>query len=87
MEFKIYGEETHIYLASWVHCETCADLWYSLRELGYECVAPGENVRELVQEYAAMQRELRRMDVHLAQADVMLSQLNAPEKHQEASRA
>jgi hypothetical protein len=39
------------------HCEVCADLFFSLRELGFECVAPDENMRELVLEYAEMQHQ------------------------------
>ena len=34
-------------------CERCADLMFSLTELGY-CAAPWEDQRELVAEYADM---------------------------------
>lgn len=54
IEYKIYGEHTEIHLADWVHCETCADLWFSLYELGYECISPDEDVRALVKEYSAL---------------------------------
>jgi hypothetical protein len=57
IEEAIYGPEA-IYLAPWYLCETCADLFYSLRALGF-CAEPGENQRDLVQEYAAMANDHR----------------------------
>ena len=56
-EARIYGDDGEIPLGPMFHCEVCADLYFSLTELGFECVAPDENMRELVQEYAEMQRE------------------------------
>ena len=44
-------------LATWYLCEGCADLYFSLYELGYECIAPNENMRELVREYAELRGE------------------------------
>lgn len=32
-------------------CERCADLFFSLNDLGFECVSPYEDQRELVKEY------------------------------------
>ena len=57
VEIAIYGEGDieSIWLASYWLCETCADLWFSLDELGFKCVAPDEHMPTLVQEYAAMQ--------------------------------
>ena len=51
MEWKIYADE--VPLAPKYLCEECADLYFSLFELGFECIGPGENMRELVAEYAA----------------------------------
>ncbi len=33
-------------------CERCSDLYFSLYELGFECISPDENMVELVKEYA-----------------------------------
>ena len=57
IEARIYGDDGEVPLGPMFHCEPCADLYFSLSELGYECVAPDENMHELVQEYAEMQRE------------------------------
>lgn len=47
IEEDIYGTCGEIELASYYLCETCADLWFSLYELGFKCVSPDENMREL----------------------------------------
>lgn len=52
IEEAIYGDGDSIRLANQYLCETCADLYFSLYELGFECVMPDENMRELVREYA-----------------------------------
>jgi hypothetical protein len=54
IEERIYGEGGEIPLAPYYHCERCADLFFSLTELGF-CATPVEDMRELVREYAAMQ--------------------------------
>jgi hypothetical protein len=54
IEARIYGDDGEVPLGPMFHCEVCADLFFSLIELGFECVAPDENMRELVQEYAEM---------------------------------
>lgn len=51
IEARIYGDEKP--LAPWFMCERCADLYFSLDELGY-CIFLGDDMRELVKEYAAM---------------------------------
>ncbi len=33
------------------HCESCADIYFNLFELGYMCIAPDEDMRELLSEY------------------------------------
>ena len=51
-EALIRGDDAEIPLASWYMCERCADLYFSLDELGF-CISLGEDMRELVAEYAA----------------------------------
>lgn len=50
-EVRIYGEGSPIELASLFHCERCADLYFSLVDLGFDCVTPDEDMRDLVKEY------------------------------------
>lgn len=50
IEERIYGDERP--LASMWLCEACSDLYFSFIELGYDCVGPWENMRELAFEYA-----------------------------------
>jgi hypothetical protein len=57
IECRIYGEEGEVPRASAYLCERCADLYFSLEELGY-CVPPYEDQRELVRDYADMHREM-----------------------------
>ena len=54
VEINIYGEcnPESIWYADWYLCETCADLYFSLAELGFKCISPDENMRQLVKEYA-----------------------------------
>ena len=52
VELKIRGEDGKIWLASMWLCEECSDLYFSFYELGYDCVGPWENMRELAAEYA-----------------------------------
>ena len=52
------GSTSGVPLADRFMCERCADLYLSLAELGY-CVNLGEDMRELVREYAEQQRERR----------------------------
>lgn len=51
IEVKIYGEDGEVPLSSKFMCERCADLSFSLDELGY-CSQAWEDQRELVREYA-----------------------------------
>lgn len=51
IEERIHGEGASIPLAPYHLCEICADLYFSLYELGFECVGPGDDMRELVREY------------------------------------
>jgi len=52
IEINIYGEDGEIPLSSHYFCETCADLFFSLYELGFECITSTENMHEMVKEYA-----------------------------------
>jgi hypothetical protein len=56
-QFIIYefDEETEseVYLNPMYHCEKCADMWFNFEELGFECIAPDENVMELLEQYVA----------------------------------
>lgn len=55
-EFSRFGEgdPEAISMAPVFLCEECADIWFSLQELGFSCVSPYENQRELVREHAAL---------------------------------
>ena len=50
IEERIHGEEVPM-ADNWL-CEECADLYFSFNELGYECVHPKENMKELAKDYA-----------------------------------
>ena len=54
VEEKIYGEDGEVPRAPHYLCEMCADLYFSLMDLGFECIGPWEDMREMVQEYAAL---------------------------------
>lgn len=54
VEERIWGDAA-IPMAPWYHCERCADLYFSLEELGF-CVDPNDDMRELVKEYADLTR-------------------------------
>lgn len=51
IEARIYGDDGEISLANLYHCEVCADLFFSLYELGFDCISPNENMKLLVREY------------------------------------
>lgn len=57
VEVRIYGEDGEIPLPPCYLCERCADLCFSLEELGY-CSKPWEDQRELVAEYADMHAQM-----------------------------
>ena len=52
IEERIYGDGADVPMPSLFLCEECADLYFNLMELGFECVSPEDNMRELVNEYA-----------------------------------
>lgn len=51
IEEKILGEDGEVQLSDKYQCETCADIYFSLDELGY-CTSLDDNMHELVAEYA-----------------------------------
>lgn len=53
VEANIYGEGGEVWMVPRYMCERCADLYWSLEELGY-CINLGDDIRELVREYAEM---------------------------------
>lgn len=56
IEERIYGDDSMaVPMASRYMCEACGDLSMNLRELGY-CAPPGDDMRELVKEYAEMMK-------------------------------
>lgn len=57
IECRIYGDDGEIPIADHFLCEECADLFFSLSELGF-CFHYSDNMRELVREYAEMQRAM-----------------------------
>lgn len=52
IEDAIYGEGGEIHLAPYHLCETCADLYFSLMDLGFGCISPEDPMHELVKQYA-----------------------------------
>lgn len=55
IDIVIYGEDGEIPLAPHYLCDECAGLYFSLKDLGY-CMHYADNMRDLVAEYANMQR-------------------------------
>lgn len=53
IEINIYGEDGEVPLADHYMCERCADLYFSLEELGFY-IQLGNDMRDLVKEYGEM---------------------------------
>ena len=51
IEERIYGDAGYIEIADKFLCEECADLYFNLYELGFTCIAPDEDMRDLVKLY------------------------------------
>jgi len=47
VEISIYGEDGKVRLADKIFCEKCADIYFSLREIGFKSIAPDENMFSL----------------------------------------
>ena len=56
IEERIHGDEVRT--ATKYMCEKCADMYWSLTELGY-CVSIGENMRDLVSDYAHEHKQVK----------------------------
>jgi len=54
IEERIYGDE--VPLASKYHCEECADVFFSLQELGF-CLTLGDSVKDLLEQYQEYVKE------------------------------
>jgi hypothetical protein len=46
-----FCNEPDIKCASDFHCERCGEIYLNLQALGYECLAPSENMEEALKEY------------------------------------
>ena len=46
-----FGDEPHIPIAPYYHCERCSEIFLNLVDIGYKCVMPHENMEELLKEY------------------------------------
>lgn len=57
VEERIYGEE--VPLASKRLCEGCSDTWFNLEALGFHCVGPDDDMREMLRQYVELSRERR----------------------------
>ncbi len=60
IEERIYGECGEIYLADKFHCEKCGDIYFNLSDAGFECLDPGESMRQAMKEYLALVEEVSR---------------------------
>ena len=46
-----FNQEPLIPIADHYHCERCGEIWLNLTELGYDCLAPNENMEDSLKEY------------------------------------
>lgn len=51
IEINIYGEDGEIPRAPAFMCEKCGEIWLNLQSVGFECIAPHENMPEMLKEY------------------------------------
>lgn len=54
IEISMYGEDGEVPIADKILCEECADIYFSLYELGFNCVSPDENMHKLIEKYKEM---------------------------------
>lgn len=62
IELRVWGDDGHIPMASWHMCETCADLYFSITELGFCITLGADSMRECaqeVEEYRLNEQKLR----------------------------
>lgn len=53
VEIAIYGDDGEIACASKYLCEDCSDMYFNLKDRGYECIGPWE-VTECLNDYIDM---------------------------------
>jgi hypothetical protein len=58
VEERIYNVDD-VPLAPHHHCEACADQYFNLSALGYDCIAPNENVMILLREYYTRHNQVK----------------------------
>ena len=46
-----FYDEAPIPIADHYHCERCGEIFLNLTDIGYECISPREDMRELLKEY------------------------------------
>jgi hypothetical protein len=44
-------EEAKITASPHYHCEKCGEIWLNLQAVGFECIAPNENMPKMLEEY------------------------------------
>lgn len=54
IEINIYGEDREVPQAPRYLCEKCGEIYYNLESVGFECIWPDENMRELLKEYQSV---------------------------------
>lgn len=54
VEFRIYGDDQEIYIASYWMCEKCGEHYLNLNELGFCIDIDQDNMLELLKEYQEM---------------------------------
>lgn len=51
IEYKIYGEDGIVYLASYYFCEECGEIYLNLENLGFCIDISEDNMQSLLEEY------------------------------------
>lgn len=76
VEERIYGtDDAQVPMANWYMCEECGGLFYSLAELGYS-IWLGEDMYDVVREYAEMKDEERARAAEKRKTTEMLEPLD-----------
>lgn len=51
IEINMYGEDGEVPMADRYLCEECGEIYLNLLSVGFKCIFPSENMRELLKEY------------------------------------
>ena len=51
IEVSIYGEDGEIPMAPRYLCEKCGEIYHNLFSVGFTCIWPGDDMRELLRDY------------------------------------